>query len=104
MVNQLKEYPETYAKFNEFCLVDEDSTYFLTEVQTFLENEGFLFSFNRAVFNVIKQENVPMHSATFKMRFKTTSKVEDVKVMNAIDEYFMDKENLFISCFEILEY
>lgn len=104
MIEQLKQYPETYAKFNEFCLVDEDSEHFATEVQSFLEQEGFEFSFDREVFNSVKQENMCMNSATFQMRFKTTgNKLETLKVMNSVDEYFLDKEVLFINCFEILE-
>jgi hypothetical protein len=105
MVDQLKQYSETYAKFNDFTLVDETSSYYKLEVKKFLETEGFEFSFNREVFNHVRQETVTMNTATFKMRFKTTGyRLEDMKVMNGIDEYFPNVEDLFIACFEVLEY
>lgn len=102
MIEQFKEYPETYAKLVEYS-AGEPIT--ISTIQRFLYKEGFEFSFDREVFNNVQQQNVIMNSATFQMRFKSNgNKPETLKVMNSRDEFFLHKESLFINCFQILEY
>lgn len=103
-MNNLEKYPETYSKFLDYCYKPANVNV-TNMLQSFLEQEGFEFNINRSIFNVHRLENEVVHFATFKMRFKSTgSKIEELKVMNSIDEYFYELPNLYEACFEILEY